>query len=108
MASAAEISAGLHQFARGYAYGRGFEFGNGADGHLTSSLDAFAPEASLLPDAAMQDWLREAEIGIVSFVDAMIEARRHVYSADMQMSRIIGEDTFAWAKKKLCPIIPIC
>jgi hypothetical protein len=106
MTSAAEISAGLLQFARGYAYGRGFEFGDGAEGYLRSALDNFASAQVLMTDPMAH--MPEAENGIVRFVDAMIEARRIVYAADRLTSRIIGEDTFAWAKQKLCPIIPIC
>jgi hypothetical protein len=75
---------------------------------LSGSLGTFAIGASSLSDAKLQTQLRTAEVGIVTFVDAMIEARRYVYDEKMQMSRIIGEDTFNWAMKKLCPIIPIC
>lgn len=104
MANAAEISHGLFQFAQGYALGRGFKFGEGANSQLQYSLTVYSNAKSSLTDSKVA----EAERGIVRFVDSMIEARQFVYAADKLQSNIIGEDTFAWAKNKLCPIIPIC
>ena len=101
----------LFAYAHNYAASRGYRFGSGADVMLRERLANLSPVEL---DAARLD---EAKRNIERFVDAMIAASNEIpnYSdrspaitGETRSSGIIGEQTFAIALRRMCPIWPIC
>ena len=91
-----------------YAKAKGFRFGDGAEYMLRSSAELGARDISQLPRASQDRKKLEAKRNLEKFVDAMIEASKEIPGYSEQHPGVIGEQTFAAARKKLCPLWPIC
>ena len=109
----------LFSFARWYAASKGHQLGAGADGQIEwmcqetaeGIFQRFQPPVGDMDTAAQARAtveIRMAEAALSTLIDGMIEAREHVYDNLAANDRVIGEDTLAWAKNRLCPLFPIC
>jgi hypothetical protein len=98
----------LHSFARGYATGRGYVIGDGADNDLLRYLKNNKAEIGRRYDADPKAAQADSEGGLTELIDTMIRARRTVYNEQELRMSVIGERTFGWAINKLCPLFPVC
>ena len=108
MAKPEPTSAALYQYARGYASGRGYQFGSGAANDIRLSINEQVNARWQEFEVNEASMLQSAEVGIGRFIDAMIDARHSVYGAEELRSNVIGEATFAMARSRFCPLFPIC
>ena len=108
MADTQMIIPQLHAFARGYATGRGYVIGDGADNDLLYRLQSNEAEIGRRYDANPKAAQADAEGGLTELIDTMIRARRSVYDEQELRMSVIGERTFGWAISKLCPLFPVC
>ncbi|NJB84440.1 hypothetical protein GGR26_000185 [Lewinella marina] len=111
LGSEENIAEYLKQYAWVYAFSQGYRFGSGSEGEI-QYMAGQAAAAILNPPAdyggaspAQLTRIAEKQLGI--FIDNMIIARGEVY-LDGGHGGVIGEDTLAWAKARLCPMWPIC
>lgn len=101
------IQANLLGYAEGYASARGYRLGQGAEFDFSRAMERAAADLNNLPSAVCQRRLFEAHLNTRRYVDAMIDASRTIPGYSNQSPGVIGEQTFASAKR-LCPIWPFC
>lgn len=103
------IAARLNWYAHWYAAYRTFRIADGAASHM-QALTAAAADTMLkqgVEEYRLQAEVRTAEARLSVFVDAMIDFWQQ--SPDLQQrGNVIGERTFEWARKVLCPLPPFC
>lgn len=108
MATRTSPAAVLFGYARGYARGRGYVIGDGAQQMLRQALDDRLGARLAGGEGEAGELVLAAEKGIVRLVDAMIDARDEVYQGDELRSNVIGESTFMAALARICPLFPFC
>ena len=111
METQSEVEEHLKQNAFQYANLKEFRFGSGASSDIDrmtkrAAHNIFNPPPRYREDP-INDLIKISEGAIAKFIEKMIEAREEVYE-DTVESNIIGEQTFDWAKKRICPMWPIC
>ncbi len=101
------LEADLTGYAGRYAASRGYHFGQGAEGLIANAMQQAANQLSQLSQVQCQQGILEARRNIHRYVDAMIANARADASYSKQNPGVIGEQTFA-AARRLCPIWPFC
>jgi hypothetical protein len=102
----------LYSTATATAKAAGFMLGSGADSQIRYVAETGAADILATTDAgADRDALiAEASSNFAKIVKTMIAEREQAYAGDAERlaAAIIGEDTLARAKARLCPIFPFC
>jgi hypothetical protein len=103
----------LMSYAIIYADRQGFRFGDGAEKMLTklatdAATTCIQKAQEEKKSQKVEVYTRQAEAALSSWVDHMISASREIQGYSEIHPGIIGEETFARAKKLLCPCFPIC
>jgi len=98
----------LFRHAEKYAASKGYSFGDGAHVMLNQVAQRGEAEIALLPPEKRQEKVEEARANFERFIDAMIVASKEIPGYEAASPGKIGEQTYARAKNKLCPIWPIC
>lgn len=101
-------SDGLFAFAREYAASKGYRFGSGADVMLRNATAQANQEITGLSAYEREVRTAEAKKNIARFIDAMIAASHEIPGYSEQSPGVIGEQTFEMARRRLCPLWPIC
>jgi hypothetical protein len=92
----------LYAFAVGYARGRGYRFGSGANQTFFYSTARALLDIKTHPELHSSS---EARRNVALFIDAMISAS---YSIPNYDAGVIGEQTEQKARSTLCPLWPFC
>jgi hypothetical protein len=100
-------------YAHWYAGSRGFRIGDGASGAIEGMADyaiteIFGPTLPDTPTPQQLAQLGQAEGALKVLIDTMIEGSGQIAGYSATHPNVIGEDTFAYAQSKLCPLFPIC
>ena len=98
-----EVAAKLWSAVETYAKMKGVKFGEGSDAEIRSYVARAASAISAGPQS--QHDFQEARRALERLVDEMIRQAGLIPGYD---PAVIGEETLKRAKKKLCPLWPIC
>ena len=108
-----ETAALLYAAAEQVAQLEGMRFGEGADEdlrriamELVAKIDARADGGINSPDG--QELVHKSEQAFAQLAREMVNAREHVYDQARLAMNIVGEQTLDWARRKICPLFPIC
>ena len=108
-----ETAALLYAAAEQIAQLEGMRFGEGADLDLrniamqsAAKIDARA--AGGINSADGRELVHQAEQAFALLAREMVNAREEVYDQARLAQNIIGEQTLDWARRKICPLFPIC
>ncbi|PHN00857.1 hypothetical protein [Flavilitoribacter nigricans] len=111
MKTHSQITTHLNDHAQQYVRSKGFSFGSGAAQDMQGMLDTGANNI-LHPTPEFEGISQDELIGMADkklevFIDHMVAAREKVYPDPSAHDRV-GEETYAWAKNRLCPMWPFC
>jgi hypothetical protein len=95
-------------FYNRYLDEKGYRLGNGAMRDFRWAAEEVAGSIEDLSIAEQLQKIKEAEGNFIKVIDAMIVASRSIPGYAETNYRVIGEDTFQAALKRLCPIWPFC
>jgi hypothetical protein len=108
MATKSEIVTQLQAHVNGAVAARGLRLGEGAVFDVGRLIDRAAAEiAAFAPDVQSRR-LGEAHAAFATLIEKMAEAREVIPGYKQQRGDVIGEDTFKWARDRICPLWPVC
>lgn len=87
---------------------RGYRFGYGAEGVFRDAIQRAAKDIQSLPADLQRTRVEQAVNNFRLVIDTMIIASRNIPGYQNSHYRVIGEQTFAEAMQKLCPLWPFC
>jgi hypothetical protein len=94
-------------YAEGYAAARGYRLGQGAEFDFSRAMDLAAARMLNNPRDQCLRSLSEVHINTERYINAMIEAARTIPGYSQRSPGVIGEQTFA-AARRICPLWPFC
>jgi hypothetical protein len=98
------IAETIFQTARNYAFARGFYFGD-VEGDIKGYASDAASEIAAQPTDQQQSRVNAASLSFERLIDEMIAQSPPTTGDQLYTSRIAALDG---ARKKLCPLWPIC
>ena len=87
---------------------RGYLFGAGAEGEFRRAIQQAADDIQSLPPDLQRTRIEQAVNNFRLVIDTMIIASRQIPGYQNRHFHVIGEQTFAEAMQKLCPLWPFC
>lgn len=91
-----------------YLANRGYRFGAGARTYFRQAFERAARDIQSLPPNEQRARLEQAVANSKLVIDRMIIESGHIPGYRDSHFRVIGEQTFHAAMRKLCPVWPFC
>src|SRR5262249_7268052 len=99
---------GFFGYAADYARSKGYGFSEGTGKLVHQAAQESANQILASPEVSRDGLISDAKSTFKRMVDAMIDSSKEIPGYAAKNPGKLGQQTWEGAKKKLCPIWPIC